>query len=260
METKVCTVCSVEKPLSEYHFRKDSNKHRNECKVCVCDRSKKYASDNIIKVRETKRNHRKLNKEKISKRNREYQIENRDTLKIKRNVWREENKERIQKQRSEFYLANKDRINEEKKRHYINNKAHYRARQSVYDEQNKERLREARRIWERKRLAEDISYRLQKSLRGRIRVAIKTKKAGKGTMELTGCTIDELRSHLENQFKPGMNWGNYGEWHIDHKIPISWFNMESDNCIKAACNYKNLQPMWAKDNIQKSNKFACSIL
>jgi hypothetical protein len=68
----------------------------------------------------------------------------------------------------------------------------------------------------------------------------------------------DLMSHIEKQFKEGMSWKNYGEWHIDHIIPQSWlpFNsLEDENFIKSWC-LSNLQPLWAKENISKGNRFA----
>ena len=51
-----------------------------------------------------------------------------------------------------------------------------------------------------------------------------------------------------------MTWENYGDWHLDHKIPISWATDESD--IIRLNHYTNFQPMWAFDNQSKSNKFS----
>lgn len=55
-----------------------------------------------------------------------------------------------------------------------------------------------------------------------------------------------------------MSWENYGQWHIDHIIPIKYKenNKEPilDDIIKRL-HYTNLQPMWAKENLSKGNKF-----
>ena len=72
-----------------------------------------------------------------------------------------------------------------------------------------------------------------------------------------GCTRKELVEHLRSQFKVGMSWDNYGSgekgdhegcWHIDHIVPISKFKGEHPN------HYTNLQPLWGKENLSKSNK------
>ena len=77
-----------------------------------------------------------------------------------------------------------------------------------------------------------------------------------------GCTPADLRQHLESLWLPGMSWENYGPtgWHIDHQKPISSFNFfnsdgsMNDAQIRAAMHYTNLQPLWAADNVAKSNK------
>lgn len=58
-------------------------------------------------------------------------------------------------------------------------------------------------------------------------------------------------------FQPGMTWENYGKWHIDHKTPDSWFQYNSinDDGFKKSWALENLQPMWAKDNLSKGNKY-----
>lgn len=69
-----------------------------------------------------------------------------------------------------------------------------------------------------------------------------------------GCSGTELKKHLENLFQSGMSWENYGEWHVDHKYPLSVAYKEGEESFKKACHYTNLQPLWAVDNLKKSNK------
>lgn len=86
------------------------------------------------------------------------------------------------------------------------------------------------------------------------------KRGGKsGKVEwLLGYTIADLRKHLESQFTYRMNWDrfNKGDIHIDHILPISSFNFKEigDSEWKACWDLPNLRPLWAKDNIAKSNK------
>ena len=70
-----------------------------------------------------------------------------------------------------------------------------------------------------------------------------------------GCNNETLKSHLEKQFKEGMNWNNYGEWELDHIKPISRYDLNNPDEAKECFNYKNLQPLWKTENRQKHNKF-----
>jgi hypothetical protein len=69
-----------------------------------------------------------------------------------------------------------------------------------------------------------------------------------------GCTLEELILHIQSKFQIGMSWDNYGKWHIDHVYPLSVAYDKGEDMFKKACNYKNLQPLWALDNIRKGNK------
>jgi len=88
--------------------------------------------------------------------------------------------------------------------------------------------------------------------------SLKGKKNHNNLAKLVGYTMEELKVHLEKQFKPGMNWENHNKfgWHIDHEIPISVFNFDSPKDIdfKRCWDLSNLQPMWAKENLSKQAK------
>jgi len=62
----------------------------------------------------------------------------------------------------------------------------------------------------------------------------------------------QLKEHIEKQFVDGMSWDNWGEWHIDHIKPVSKFDKSEKITIINSLN--NLQPLWAVDNLKKSNK------
>lgn len=74
------------------------------------------------------------------------------------------------------------------------------------------------------------------------------------TQEILGCSYEEFKIHIESQFIEGMTWKNHGEWHLDHKIPVSWGKTE-DEIIKLN-HYTNFQPLWACDNLSKKNRFS----
>lgn len=110
----------------------------------------------------------------------------------------------------------------------------------------------------------DPAFRISILVRCRTAQALKSQNARKTsrTVELLGCSIPELRAHLEAQFAPGMSWENYGRygWHIDHIKPCAAFDL-SDEAQQYECfHYSNLQPLWETDNLRKSDKYEPSEL
>ena len=74
-------------------------------------------------------------------------------------------------------------------------------------------------------------------------------------MELIGGSVLELMRHLEAMFKSGMSWDNYGKWHIDHIRPCASFDLTEPGQQMLCFNWKNLQPLWAVENLVKSSKY-----
>ena len=72
---------------------------------------------------------------------------------------------------------------------------------------------------------------------------------------LLGCTLEEFENHIKEKLNDGMNLDNYGEWEIDHIKPVTAFDFTNESELFECCNYKNLNPMWKKDNILKSNNY-----
>ena len=106
----------------------------------------------------------------------------------------------------------------------------------------------------RKKEREDSLTNFIQIMRQSIRTSFKRKGYTKKSKSYTilGAEWNVVKEYFESLFVDGMNWDNYGEWHIDHIIPISTSCCE-DEVVKL-CYYKNLQPLWAKDNLLKSNK------
>jgi hypothetical protein len=139
--------------------------------------------------------------------------------------WREKHKGKISERNKKYKAENKNKILEHKKK---------------YREKNKS----------------DPQYRLRHGIRANISIALKGNKKGRHWETLVGYTLSDLKKHLEKQFEDGMTWENYGEWHVDHIIPVSVHNFKKpeDEDFKRCFALKNLQPLWAKDNISKSDK------
>ena len=158
-------------------------------------------------------------KEEISKYNKLYQKKNIEIIRLKRKEWYQKNKEKIKK----YHLDNKDRINK-------NN---------------------------RKRRREDYRLRLDDNISTAIGSALKGNKAGRKWESLVGYTLEKLIQRLSVNFQKGMTWDNYGEWHIDHKKPKSWFKYKTaeEQAFKDCWSLANLQPLWATDNFIKHNNY-----
>jgi len=136
----------------------------------------------------------------------------------------------------------------------------------LYNEKNKEKIKRYRKMYRKKHIKEIREYtrkyyknplhRLMKQLRSRIGLSLKGNPKLSTTMELVGCSIRQLKKHLEKQFKSGMSWKNHAfdGWHIDHIIPCSKFDLSKKSEQKKCFHYTNLQPLWAEDNFQKHNK------
>jgi len=88
-------------------------------------------------------------------------------------------------------------------------------------------------------------------LRVRLNSALKGVIKSGHTMELVGCSADQLKEYLEARFTDGMSWYNYGEWQIDHIRRCASFDLTKPEKQKICFHYSNLQPLWTKDNLEK---------
>lgn len=109
---------------------------------------------------------------------------------------------------------------------------------------------------QRERYATDCDYACYISLRSRMRYALRARNASKSsrTISLIGCSPKQLAEHIESQFCDGMSWENRSMWHVDHIIPVSAFDLSTEEGQHAAFHYTNLRPLWAQENQQKSDK------
>jgi hypothetical protein len=186
-----------------------------------------------------------------------YYIKNKEKilLRCKKNYIK--NKERILKKGREYYQKNKKIINKRKKNY-----------QKLYCSRNKEKIlkwakkarmkrRDKFNKYIRDRLKTDINFKLRKTIRARIRLALKNDKKRSKTLKLLGVNnIITAKKHLEKLFKPRMTWKNHGKWHIDHIIPCSSFDLTKASEQRECFHYTNLQPLWASENLSKGNRIS----
>lgn len=137
------------------------------------------------------------------------------------------------------------------KLYHFKNREKLNAKNRKYQSENKDKIRK----YINNKHKTNWNFRISKNLRNRTYLAFIGFCKSQSIMDLIGCTIEELWVKLELQFKPGMTKENYGEngWDIDHKIPISFFNLSDPVEQKQCFHYWNLQPMWHKDNLIKGN-------
>jgi hypothetical protein len=144
---------------------------------------------------------------------------------------------------------------------YLKNKVRHLEKSKIYRQNNKDKIAEDHEKWveinrekynkyytDRRR--NDVNFKLAHHIRKTVNRNIN--KAGSSTESL-GCSIEELKKHLESKWLPGMSWENHTTdgWHIDHIQPLSSFDLSDLEQFKQACHYTNLQPLWCKDNIVK---------
>jgi hypothetical protein len=241
------------------------------------DKAKKYR-DSVLEEG------KKLNKEKKRERDRKWYRKNKEKInKAYRERWSSDPKYRtkkiairnksIQKKMEEDpeYL---EKLRIYRQEHYQKNKDKYQSWHREWNKKNPEKRRAMQKKYEKtekgkstrqksakkrfERIRHTPEYKIEHALRERVRKAVARDKGVKQklTKELIGCDINTLKSHLESQFQEGMNWENHGSfgWHIDHIIPCTAFDLTKEEEQKKCFHYKNLQPLWWKENIQKSNK------
>ena len=147
------------------------------------------------------------NNEKYKLKQKEYRIKNRNKKLIYMSIYnsKKENKERVKN----WHIENKDRVNELKR-------------------YNRKYITPHVEVW--RRLLTRVLYKFDKPKEGH-------------TIDLLGYSALNLKEHIASLFTDNMSWDNYGEWHIDHIIPVINFNKDELPSVVNALS--NLRPMWA---------------
>lgn len=216
-----------------------------------------YRKNNRQKIRERglKWYHENKKKCRESAKRRRKTPEGREKDKLYARKYRAENRERILEYRRGYYKENAEKERNRSYEYRKNNREKYLESTRKTHQKNRKKESEYSREYTKKRRDADPSYRIVGNLRSKIRLAMKAEKTDKKDRfnKLLGCSPSELVKHLELLFKEGMSWENYGlkGWHIDHIKPCASFDLTNIEEQNKCFNYKNLQPLWAKDNLSK---------
>lgn len=115
--------------------------------------------------------------------------------------------------------------------------------------------RESARVAFGQKYYSDAKFRVIHILRSRLRKVIDRPGKRHSILDVIGCSRSYLISWLEGGFDDGMSWENQGEgWHIDHVVPLSAVDVENESIAKIAWNWRNLRPLWSRDNISKGDR------
>lgn len=239
---KACSQCGVLKAADHFSpLKRARDGLHSWCKNCLAAWRRVDRANNVERYREIERRRHAKDGEKRREANRRIWAERGES-------YREKAKPRIEGRRSVYNTNRRQRIASD-----TEYKQEIRERQRELVARNGHQYREARR---RKWAEATPAQRLRSYFGAAIYHALKgTGKGGKSWQQLVGYKTPDLARHLERQFLPGMTWDNYGEWHVDHIVPVASFNFSSpdDPDFRACWALTNLRPLWSGDNIRKSD-------
>lgn len=264
---KTCSKCQIVKEECEFYKNQRwcitcKKQYNQENSIQISIRGKQYCQDH----REELKTYRQKNSEKIKDYQKRWYQENKEELNARSAAYYQTNKEKITVRFVQYNLNNKETIRLRAAKYYQDNKEKLNAINKIYIEKNKEKVSEYQRNYQRERQKqrrEIPGYKLSSNMSRLIRRAIKLEGSSKGresSFKYLEYTREEYRTHIESQFEPWMNWGNYGahrkgnlpnyRWQIDHIIPQSdlpYSSMEDEN-FKKCWALSNLRPLCAKRN------------
>lgn len=242
-KNKICKSCKRLLPENKEYFHKDKKYFHNVCKSCRNSLNIVIKNDGSMKICKSCNLSFLVNLENFHKSKRE-----KDGLRSKCKNCRNKEKQTYKNNNKEK-VAISDSIY--RNREDIKVKKYYKRR----DPEEKRKANE----WRKEKYKNDLNFKIKHNLRTSFNRYLRKNKK---TFDYIGITLEEFKIYIENKFTKEMTWENYGKtgWHIDHIIPLKSFEFhkysgdELELIIYKAWNYKNLQPLWAKDNMSKGSK------
>ncbi|GHT66416.1 hypothetical protein FACS1894110_10060 [Spirochaetia bacterium] len=154
-----------------------------------------------------------------------------------------------------YRKKNKERLNKNSIEYNKKHRKHLYELRVIYEKEHPEKIKE----WTRNRWYKQNNYRIKNNLGRRVISALKKYGLTKDrhTKELVGCSIAELKRHIQDQFEIGMSWDNYGRggWVIDHIKPCAMFDLTNQKQRSKCFHYTNLRPLWDHENAQKYSTY-----
>lgn len=209
------------------------------CVSCMKSHSSAHYQENAKAICARSRARQIANQESERERGRRYRAANQQAIKEKSAAYYAANRERILAKTAEYQRANCDRVNQWSSK----SKRKHAAKVSRYVSD-----------YMRRRSESDPVYATRRRVRTLVSMAFLKRgfKKGSTTEAILGCSWDELVTHIERQFLPGMTWENRHLWHIDHIVALATAKTEAD--VIALNHFTNLRPLWKPDNLKKGAK------
>jgi hypothetical protein len=249
MTTKICRTCNQELSIDQYH-----KPSIGSCKECTNKKQKLDRLNNLEKRREMNRLSYYKKREENLARAKYYAEKTKESKSKYDKHYREQNKEKIADYKKKWAIKNSQNVFNQQKQYRENNSETLSLKKSEYAKNNRTKINAKQSIYEKQRRASDPLFRLTKNTRKMVSRYMLNGKCMR-TQQIIGCTYEELKLHIEQQFTEGMTWDNYGinGWHVDHIKPLAMASTEEE--IILSNHYTNLQPLWCLDNLSKGATF-----
>jgi Prasinovirus endonuclease VII len=170
----------------------------------------------------------------------------------------EQKQQKATERAAKWYLDNTERAKANRKSSYLKDPKLAVAKVTAWKKANPKKANAQQRLYRKRKRLRDPVWAITDNVRRRINEVLASKglKMSVNREKLFGCTKAFLLQYLASKFLPGMTWENRGPlgWHVDHIKAVSLFDFTDPEQIHACSHYSNLQPMWWRDNIIKSNK------
>lgn len=240
---RLCTACDRMLPVEE--FAVHGKTHRGQCRVCKSPKDKLYREENHAQIDVVRRAYREQHVDEKREYDKQYRDEHKDQISIYLASYYRENEEYLKEYARQYVKENQDKI-------------------LAREESKREQRQEYKKRYAKERIQRDPQFKLACRVRSRLSSYLRHYQAKKSahTLDLLGCSIEDLVGHLESRWLPDMTWENYGmwrrgqpmTWHIDHIRPCASFDLSDPEQQRICFHYTNLQPLWAIDNMSKNDR------